>query len=196
MVLYFSRLKKRKDVVSADVHVVDGTDLFFYFVMSCLVFFLFLIHATAVGKCFAEKLNKLDYAISSYKRAYRHQDHEGIAAFQLGELYHQKYKKNKKDGETRHLAATYYSKHVEMHDEEGIRGGDGYVSSLKFLSRYHYQEKNYEVAEHQCRKLLDMGSHQESEEAKALLRDIRAATNGNVGGSTNDANPPPMIFNQ
>jgi hypothetical protein len=116
-------------VVSADVHVVDGTDLFFYFVMSCLVFlFLFLIHATAVGKCFAEKLNKLDYAISSYKRAYRHQDHEGIAAFQLGELYHQKYKKNKKDGETRHLAATYYSKHVEMHDEEGIRGGDGYVS--------------------------------------------------------------------
>ena len=38
----------------------------------------------AVGKCFAEKLNKLDYAISSYKRAYRHQDHEGIAAYQLG----------------------------------------------------------------------------------------------------------------
>ena len=68
-----------------------------------------------------------------------------------------------------------------MHDDEGIRGV-GYFKSLLFLGRYHFEEKEYEVAESECRKLLDVGNHQETGEAKALLREIRAATSGGGGG--------------
>ena len=134
----------------------------------------------AVGKCFSI-LKKTEYAISSYKRAYKHQDREGIAAFELGKLYSQKFAKNQSDTASREEAAIYFEKHVEMHDQVGGHGYTEYQESLLFLGRYHFQEGNFDAAETQCRKLLDAGSHQESEEAKALLRDIRAAQSGGGG---------------
>ena len=133
----------------------------------------------AVGKCF-EMLKKSDYAISSYKRAYSHQDQEGIAAFKLGKLYSQKIVKAGRDSKARHLAAKYFEKHVEICDELGVHGHgySKYAESLLFLGRYHFEEGNFEAAESQCRKLLDTGSHQENEEAKALLKDIQQRQHG------------------
>ena len=136
----------------------------------------------AVGKCFS-MLKKIDYAISSYKRAYRHQDAEGIAAYELGKLFQDKWKKNKSDSESRTKAANWYEKHVEMHDNVGGHGYSQYQESLLFLGRYYFEEKDYNNAEIQCRKLQATGSHQESEEAKALLRDIRAAQQPGAPGN-------------
>ena len=83
-------------------------------------------------------LKKIDYAISSYKRAYRHQDAEGIAAYELGKLFQDKWKKNKSDSESRTKAANWYEKHVEMHDNVGGHGYKQYQESLLFFGLIFY----------------------------------------------------------
>lgn len=100
----------------------------------------------------------------------------------MGKLYKEKYN-NQKDNESRHQAAVYFIKYVQQHDEDGITGDEEYLDSLLFLSRYHYEEGNYEKSEEECRKLLEIGNHRHCDEAKGLLGEIRAASNisGNSG---------------
>lgn len=118
----------------------------------------------ALGQCY-QKLKKTNEAIASYERAYGHGDHEGIAALALGKLF-----KGKQNFE---LAAEYFKKHVKKQDEEQ-RVGEGYATSLLFLARYYERNEDYPAAEACCQKLSSIGSHQETEEAKSIMRQIRS----------------------
>jgi anaphase-promoting complex subunit 8 len=125
----------------------------------------------ALGQCY-QKLKKTDEAIASYERADRHGDHDGIAALQLGKLFKGK-RANKR-------AAQYFQKHVRKQDDED-RVGEGYAMALLFLARYYDKNERYAEAEACCQKLNGVGSHQETEEAKSIMRQIRSKLQNKTG---------------
>ena len=125
----------------------------------------------ALGQCY-QKLKKTDEAIASYERADSHGDHEGIAALQLGKLY--------KGKRAHKRAAQYFKKHVKKQDEDD-RVGEGYTMALLFLARYYEKNELYAEAEDCCQKLNGVGSHQETEEAKSIMRQIRSKLQNKTG---------------
>jgi anaphase-promoting complex subunit 8 len=131
---------------------------------------------TALGNCF-DLLERTDCAIDCYQRADRHGDREGIAAQKLGSLHH----KNGDDEE----AARYYEKFLNTQGDDGNGvmmanagggggNGDGLAETLLFLARYHKDRQAYDVAENYCRRLLDLPSTSEKNEAKAMLRELKS----------------------
>jgi anaphase-promoting complex subunit 8 len=123
---------------------------------------------TALGQCF-DVLERNDSAIDCYERADRHGDREGIAALKLGSLHR---KKGDEDE-----AARYYESYLHAQSELGDIPSDGGVAlaeTLLFLARYQKARQAYDLAEQYCRRLLDLPSTSEKNDAKSLLRELKA----------------------
>ena len=127
----------------------------------------------ALGNCY-EQLKRSDEAISCYKRAHRHNDQEGIAALRLARLY----RKKRRQAD----AVRYYEKLIESQDAEQNMG-EGYAEALQFLARSYKEFGEYVKSEDYCRRLLDIGDHGQTDEAKSIMRDIRRLATSSVPGA-------------
>ena len=100
----------------------------------------------------------------------------------MGSLHHKKGDDNE--------AARYYEKFLNAQGDDGSGAvmasggssgnGEGLAETLLFLARYHKQRRAYDVAENYCRRLLDLPSTSEKNEAKAMLRELKSRRG--VGG--------------
>lgn len=118
----------------------------------------------AMAGCY-ELLKRPQEAIKCYVRAESLQDREGIALHKLAKLY--------QDLGNTHKAASYFAQNLQRRDEEEVGGGET-VEALLFLATHCKTTDRLEEAEQYCNRLLDLPSGQEKEEARALLREIRA----------------------
>ncbi|RAL39029.1 hypothetical protein DM860_011515 [Cuscuta australis] len=118
----------------------------------------------AMAECYkTEKLNMLEEAIKSYKRAANLNDSKAIALDQLAKLYFQLGRSEE--------AAFYYKNHLERMESEE-REGSNIVEAILFLVRYYKDQRRFEEAKVHCLRLLDYKGP-ERELAKTLLRGIR-----------------------
>ena len=64
--------------------------------------------------------------------------------------------------------------------------GEGLAETLLFLARYEKDKGEYDRSEMYCRRLLDLPSTSEKNEAKAMLRELNQLKSGN--NNNNDDN--------
>jgi anaphase-promoting complex subunit 8 len=147
----------------------------------------------AVGLCFVA-LHKIPDAIRAYERAVAQEDTEGIATQKLASLYRQ---------EGRHEeAAQCYLRHLELrylvtHPSpptsttpplldaivQGVVVEAPEAEALLFLAHYHKTHNEYDTAALLCSRLVEYPGP-EKEQAKGLLRDLRARGRRFMGDST------------
>eukprot|EP00808_Paulinella_micropora_P028973 g4442.t1 len=121
----------------------------------------------AMAECY-ERLTppRLEDAINCYLRAEGNNDREGIALGKLANLY-------MKLGDER-MAACYFAKVLRRRDQESKGALDTEaVEALFFLTEHSKKTKNYNMAEHYCRRIMDTGGQQTAEKAKSLFMEIR-----------------------
>lgn len=144
----------------------------------------------AVGLCFVA-LHKIPDAIRAYERAVAQEDTEGIATQKLATLYRQEGR-----GEE---AAQCYVRHLELRymvtnpnpvqqptlDDivQGVVVEAPEAEALVFLAQYHKLHGEYDSAALFCSRLVEYPGP-EKEQAKGLLRDLRAQ------GRRYDSRPP------
>ncbi len=138
----------------------------------------------AMGKCYLG-LEKRGNAIRSYERAVANNDFEGVATWELAQLYNE-------DGDSE-KAARCYLRHLELvyqaqlsqasMSPEGatiqsvissVNIDEKEAEALLNLASYHRDHGKFEMASLCCSRLLDYHGHPEREQAKSLLREIRS----------------------
>ncbi|CAJ1949143.1 unnamed protein product [Cylindrotheca closterium] len=144
----------------------------------------------AVGLCFVA-LYKIPDAIRAYERAVAQEDTEGIATQKLATLYRQEGREEE--------AAQCYVRHLELRymvtnpnpaeqptlDDivHGVVVEAPEAEALVFLAQYHKMHEEYDSAALFCSRLVEYPGP-EKEQAKGLLRDLRAQ------GRRYDSRPP------
>ncbi|KNC55439.1 cell division cycle protein 23, partial [Thecamonas trahens ATCC 50062] len=132
----------------------------------------------AMANCF-ENLDRVPEAIKCYERAQSNSDRDGIALSRLADLY---------DGlGDSAKAAFYFERNLARLEKEGA-AGPAMVKALIYLAVYYKNTGDFAQAELFCSRLHDFGGR-EKEEAKALLREIRAAHRPLIPSTPNTSNP-------
>jgi anaphase-promoting complex subunit 8 len=130
--------------------------------------------------CFVA-LHKIPDAIRAYERAVAQEDSEGIATQKLATLYRQEGRQEE--------AAQCYLRHLELRYMvtnptpntnptldaivHGVVVESPEAEALVFLAQYHKSHGEYDTAALLCSRLVEYPGP-EKEQAKGLLRDLRA----------------------
>jgi anaphase-promoting complex subunit 8 len=153
----------------------------------------------AVGLCYVA-LGRTADAIRAYERAVAQEDTEGIATQKLASLYRQEGQLEK--------AAQCYLRHLELrylvtHESpahptsldaivQGVVVEAPEAEALIFLANYHKSHEEYDTAALLCSRLVEYPGP-EKEQAKGLLRDLRARSKISASRrmQTRSMGPPP-----
>jgi anaphase-promoting complex subunit 8 len=141
----------------------------------------------AVGLCYVA-LHKPSEAIKSYERAVAQEDTEGIATQKLATLYRQEGRSEEaakcylRHLELRYLVTNSSPSHPTTLDAivQGVVVEAPEAEALVFLANYHKQHGEYDTAALLCSRLVEYPGP-EKEQAKGLLRDLRARSKASTG---------------